>query len=45
LRDIFLKTSGIHQGKYFAEITKELLKKLEKSKVQMAEYRISIYGR
>lgn len=45
LREIFLKTDNYIQGKYLAEITKEVFDDLEQSKYQMAEYRISIYGR
>ncbi|ORX72761.1 hypothetical protein DL89DRAFT_290596 [Linderina pennispora] len=32
-------------GEYFAQITREVMSDLEQSKYQMAEYRISIYGR
>jgi AMP deaminase len=45
LREIFLKTDNYIQGRYLAEITKEVFQDLENSKYQMAEYRISIYGR
>lgn len=45
LREIFLKTDNFIQGRYLAEITKEVFSDLEQSKYQMAEYRISIYGR
>lgn len=45
LREIFLKTDNFVKGKYLAEITKEVMSDLEQSKYQMAEYRISIYGR
>ncbi|KAI5808174.1 hypothetical protein DFH27DRAFT_590182 [Peziza echinospora] len=45
LRTIFLKTDNNIQGRYLAEITKEVFSDLEASKYQMAEYRISIYGR
>lgn len=45
LREIFLKTDNFIQGRYLAEITKEVFDDLESSKYQMAEYRISIYGR
>jgi AMP deaminase len=45
LREIFLKSDNFIQGRYYAEITKELMADLEASKYQMAEYRISIYGR
>ncbi|RHZ68267.1 hypothetical protein Glove_296g28 [Diversispora epigaea] len=45
LREIFLKTDNYIQGRYLAELTKEVISDLEASKYQMAEYRISIYGR
>ncbi|KAG0681903.1 AMP deaminase [Pichia californica] len=45
LREIFLKTDNFIKGRYLAEITKEVFDDLESSKYQMAEYRISIYGR
>lgn len=45
LREIFLKTDNFVDGRYLAELTKEVFSDLEQSKYQMAEYRISIYGR
>lgn len=45
LREIFLKTDNYINGRYLADITKEVMEDLEQSKYQMAEYRISIYGR
>jgi AMP deaminase len=45
LREIFLKTDNFIQGRFLAEITREVFDDLESSKYQMAEYRISIYGR
>ncbi|BGO93983.1 hypothetical protein NBRC10512_003615 [Rhodotorula toruloides] len=45
LREIFLKTDNYIEGRYLAEITKEIFSDLQQSKYQMAEYRISIYGR
>ncbi|KAG9233325.1 hypothetical protein BJ875DRAFT_378876 [Amylocarpus encephaloides] len=45
LRTIFLKTDNFINGRYLAEITKEVMSDLEASKYQMAEWRISIYGR
>lgn len=45
LRTIFLKTDNNIQGRYLAEITKEVIADLESSKYQMVEWRISIYGR
>ncbi|KAJ3329007.1 AMP deaminase [Blyttiomyces sp. JEL0837] len=45
LREIFLKTDNYVNGRYLADLTKEVISDLEASKYQMAEYRISIYGR
>ena len=45
LRTIFLKTDNDIQGRYLAEITKEVISDLESSKYQFVEWRISIYGR
>ncbi|GAA5846091.1 hypothetical protein JCM9279_004783 [Rhodotorula babjevae] len=45
LREIFLKTDNYIEGRYLAEMTKEVFTDLQASKYQMAEYRISIYGR
>eukprot|EP00899_Mesostigma_viride_P012644 jgi/Mesvir1/21380/Mv20864-RA.1 len=45
LREIFLKTDNLIQGRYLADITKEVFSDLLASKYQMAEYRISIYAR
>lgn len=45
LREIFLKTDNYVQGKYFAQILKEVLYDLDESKYQNAELRLSIYGR
>ncbi|KAF2724465.1 AMP deaminase [Polychaeton citri CBS 116435] len=45
LRTIFLKTDNDIRGQYLAEITREVISDLEASKYQMAEWRISIYGR
>ncbi|KAK9319280.1 hypothetical protein V1517DRAFT_266574 [Lipomyces orientalis] len=45
LREIFLKTDNYIKGKYLAELTREVIYDLEQSKYQMAEYRISIYGK
>jgi AMP deaminase len=45
LRTIFLKTDNFINGRYLAEITKEVMSDLEASKYQMAEWRISIYAR
>jgi AMP deaminase len=45
LREIFMKTDNLIRGRYLAEITKEIMSDLQSSKYQMAEYRVSIYGR
>lgn len=45
LREIFLKTDNLIAGKYLAEITKEVISDLHASKYQLAEWRVSIYGR
>ncbi|KAL3886679.1 hypothetical protein ACJMK2_026658 [Sinanodonta woodiana] len=45
LREIFIKTDNYIGGKYFAHTIKEVMSDLEESKYQMAELRLSIYGR
>ncbi|XP_048588124.1 AMP deaminase 2 isoform X2 [Nematostella vectensis] len=45
LREIFLKTDNYIDGRYFAQLMKEVMVDLEESKYQNAEPRISIYGR
>ncbi|KAJ3069940.1 AMP deaminase [Podochytrium sp. JEL0797] len=45
LREIFMKTDNFVKGRYLAELTQEVFSDLEASKYQMAEYRVSIYGR
>ncbi|CAN1820461.1 AMP deaminase [Linum perenne] len=49
LREIFLKQDNLIQGmpisRFLAELTKQVFSDLEASKYQMAEYRLSIYGR
>ena len=45
LREIFLKTDNYLNGRYLAEITKEIFGDLEASKYQLVEWRVSIYGR
>jgi len=45
LREIFLKTDNHIQGRYLAEITKEVFGDLEAGKYQLVEWRVSIYGR
>lgn len=44
LRGIFLKTDNFIQGRYFAEIVKEVGSQLEKSKYRNAELRATIHG-
>uniref|UniRef100_A0A0K0EIC3 AMP deaminase n=1 Tax=Strongyloides stercoralis TaxID=6248 RepID=A0A0K0EIC3_STRER len=44
LRQIFINTDNYVEGKYFAEILKEVFKELEESKYQHIEPRLSIYG-
>ncbi|XP_034914093.1 AMP deaminase isoform X2 [Populus alba] len=45
LREIFLKQDNLIQGRFLGELTKQVFSDLDASKYQMAEYRISIYGR
>jgi len=45
LREIFMKTDNYIRGRYFAEVTKEVLADMEEEKYQLAEYRVSIYGK
>ncbi|EKX33373.1 hypothetical protein GUITHDRAFT_90761 [Guillardia theta CCMP2712] len=45
LREIFLKTDNMIDGLYLAQITQELFADYQESKYQMAELRVSIYGR
>ncbi|KAJ8478791.1 hypothetical protein OPV22_022518 [Ensete ventricosum] len=45
LREIFLKQDNLIQGQFLAELTKQVFSDLAASKYQMAEYRVSIYGR
>ena len=40
-----MKTDNYIQGRYLAEITKEVISDLESSKYQFVEWRVSIYGR
>jgi AMP deaminase len=44
LQQIFLKTDNFIAGRYLAEITKEVMDDLQKSKYQLVEWRVSIYG-
>jgi len=45
LREVFMKTDNYVNGKYFANLIKEVFDDLEDSKYQNIEPRISIYGR
>ncbi|QHO16254.1 AMP deaminase [Arachis hypogaea] len=45
LKEIFLKQDNLIQGCFLGELTKQVFFDLAASKYQMAEYRISIYGR
>ncbi|KAI5420367.1 hypothetical protein KIW84_044234 [Lathyrus oleraceus] len=45
LREIFLKQDNLIQGRFLAEVTKQVFSDLKASKYHMAEYRIPIYGR
>lgn len=45
LRTVFLKSDNYIQGKYFAELTREIFDKLEQAKFIKSEFRVSIYGR
>uniref|UniRef100_I3KEH5 AMP deaminase n=1 Tax=Oreochromis niloticus TaxID=8128 RepID=I3KEH5_ORENI len=45
LREIYLKTDNYIKGEYFACLIKEVAAELEESKYQLAEPRLSIYGR
>ena len=45
LREIFLKSDNYIRGRYLAEITKELIQKLEDGEYVGCEWRMSIYGK
>uniref|UniRef100_A0A914HTW4 AMP deaminase 2 n=1 Tax=Globodera rostochiensis TaxID=31243 RepID=A0A914HTW4_GLORO len=45
LREIFIKTDNYVDGKYFAQVLKEVLSDLEDNKYQHMEPRLSIYGK
>ena len=45
LREIFIKQDNLIRGRFLADLTKEVFSDLEANKYQMAEYRISVYGR
>ena len=45
MRTIFLKSNNNINGRFFSELTRELLDKHEREQTVFAEYRVSIYGR
>merc|ERR1719359_1901312 len=45
LRDIFMKTENLTDGRFLAELTNKIMDDYKKEKWIMAEWRISIYGR
>jgi len=46
MREIFLKPSGVHEGKYLAEMTKTMFEKIKNNRFNnYTEPRISIYGK
>jgi AMP deaminase len=45
LRDVFLRRENHLQGRYLAELTREVIDDLESNKYQMVEWRVSIHGR
>jgi AMP deaminase len=45
LREIFMKTDNRIEGRYFAELLKEVFSDLDETKYQLSEPRVSIYGR
>eukprot|EP00420_Gonyaulax_spinifera_P036120 CAMPEP_0197882688 /NCGR_PEP_ID=MMETSP1439-20131203/9750_1 /TAXON_ID=66791 /ORGANISM="Gonyaulax spinifera, Strain CCMP409" /LENGTH=749 /DNA_ID=CAMNT_0043502357 /DNA_START=54 /DNA_END=2303 /DNA_ORIENTATION=- len=45
LREIFLKTDNYIEGRFLAELTKEVMQAHQQSKFVCAEWRISIYGK
>lgn len=45
LREVFLKTDNLQKGRYLGELTQQVLSDQEFLKYQLAEYRISIYGK
>ncbi|PHJ19125.1 amp deaminase [Cystoisospora suis] len=45
LRDVFLKTDNYIEGRFLAEITREVISDLEERRYQHVEWRLSIYGR
>jgi AMP deaminase len=45
LREIFLKTDNLIEGRYLAEVTREMMSDLTDAKYTLVEWRLSIYGR
>jgi AMP deaminase len=45
LREIFLKTDNLQGGRYLGELTQQVLADQAFLKYQLAEYRISVYGK
>ena len=45
LREVFMKTDNMVNGKYFANIVKEVFKELDDGKYVNLELRLSVYGR
>eukprot|EP00049_Salpingoeca_infusionum_P018391 m.357034 g.357034 ORF g.357034 m.357034 type:complete len:785 (+) comp17693_c0_seq1:155-2509(+) len=45
LREIFLKSNNLIEGRYYAEVCRQVFDDLEESRYQMAEYRVSVYGK
>jgi len=45
LREVFLKTSNLINGRYLAEITQQVFKDLEENKYVLVEPRLSVYGK
>jgi len=45
MREVFLKTDNYIEGRFLAELTKDVMRSYQKSHYIQAEWRISIYGR
>ena len=45
LREVFMKTDNLVNGKYFANIIKEVFKELDDGKYVNLELRLSVYGK
>lgn len=45
LREVFLKSDNFIQGRYLAEITRQLMDELEEERYILQEWRISVYGK